>query len=60
MISYKPKRVAEMFGVTVKTLQRWDRDGILKAHRTPTGRRFYTGEQLQEYMDKVQSKKGCN
>ncbi|MGN0465540.1 MAG: MerR family DNA-binding transcriptional regulator, partial [Lachnospiraceae bacterium] len=32
-------------GVSVKTLQRWDREGILKANRTPTNRRYYTYEQ---------------
>ena len=28
--NYKPKDFAELLGVSVKTLQRWDRDGILK------------------------------
>ena len=36
--NYKPKDFAELLGVSVKTLQRWDRDGILKANRTPTDR----------------------
>ena len=34
--NYKPKDFAELLGVSVKTLQRWDREGILKANRTPT------------------------
>ena len=38
--NYKPKDFAELLGVSVKTLQRWDRDGILKANRTPTDRRY--------------------
>lgn len=29
-----------MLGVSVKTLQRWDNKGILKAYRTPTNQRF--------------------
>ena len=29
--NYKPKDFAELLGVSVKTLQRWDREGILKA-----------------------------
>jgi len=33
-----------------RTLQQWDRDGKLVAHRTPTGRRFYTKQQLLEYF----------
>ena len=35
MSNYKPKEFAEMIGVSVKTLQKWDREGILKACRTP-------------------------
>lgn len=46
---YKPKEVAEMLNVSVKTLQRWDREGILVAQRTPTDRRYYTEEQLTEF-----------
>ena len=29
--NYKPKDFAELLGVSVKTLQRWDREGTLKA-----------------------------
>jgi len=50
--NYKPKEFAELLNVSVKTLQRWDREGILRAKRTPTDRRFYTEEQLQEYLKK--------
>lgn len=50
MSNYKPKEFAEMIGVSVKTLQRWDKNGKLKAHRTPTDRRFYTQEQYAQYM----------
>ena len=32
--NYKPKDFAELIGVSVKTLQRWDREGILEANRT--------------------------
>jgi predicted site-specific integrase-resolvase len=37
-----------MVGKSVITLQRWDRDGILVAHRTETNRRFYTHDQYLE------------
>ena len=30
---YKPKDFAGLIGVSVKTLQRWDREGTLKANR---------------------------
>jgi predicted site-specific integrase-resolvase len=33
----------------VKSLQRWDREGILKAHRSKTNRRYYTEAQIMEY-----------
>ena len=36
-------------GVSVKTLQRWDREGILKANRTPTNRRYYTYDQYLQF-----------
>jgi excisionase family DNA binding protein len=37
----KPGEVAAMFGVTVKTLQRWDRAGKLQSIRTLGGHRRY-------------------
>lgn len=47
--NYKPKEFAELLGVSVKTLQRWDRQGILKANRTPTNRRYYTYNQYLQF-----------
>lgn len=47
---YKPHEFAQMLGVTVKTLQRWDASGLLKAHRTPSNRRYYTRQQYLEYQ----------
>ena len=47
--NYKPKDFAELLGVSVKTLQRWDREGILKANRTPTKRRYYTYDQYLQF-----------
>ena len=47
--NYKPKDFAELLGVSVKTLQRWDRDGIWKANRTPTDRRYYTYDQYLQF-----------
>ena len=46
----KPKEMAERLGVTVRTLQIWDKKGTLKAHRTPTNRRYYTEKQYFEYI----------
>ena len=47
--NYKPKDFAELLGVSVKTLQHWDRGGILKANRTPTDRRYYTYDQYLQF-----------
>ena len=47
--NYKPSEFAELLNVSVKTLQRWDRDKILVAKRTPTNRRYYTYDQYLEY-----------
>ena len=45
MSTMKPREMAKKFGVTVKTLQRWDASGKLVAYRTPTNRRYYTEDQ---------------
>ena len=45
MSNMKPGEMAKRFGVTVKTLQRWDISGKLVAYRTPTNRRYYTEDQ---------------
>lgn len=50
-VMLKPKQVAERLNVTLKTLQRWDRMGILKAKRTPTNRRYYTEEMLEDFLN---------
>ena len=42
--------MAKRLNVSVKTLQRWDREGILVAKRTPTERRYYTEDQYLEYI----------
>lgn len=47
--NYKPKDFSELLGVSVKTLQRWDREGTLKANRTPTNRRYYTYAQYLQF-----------
>lgn len=44
-------KVAELLGVTVKTVQRWDREGrFVPASRTATNRRVYTGEQVRMFQ----------
>ena len=46
---YNVTEFADMIGKSVKTLQRWDRDGILTAYRSPSNRRYYTHTQYLEY-----------
>lgn len=47
---YKIGEFAKLLGVSLSTLRKWDREGILKAKRTPTDRRFYTEEQYKEFL----------
>ena len=47
--NYKPKEFASLLNVSVTTLQRWDREGILEANRTPTNRRYYTYDQYLKF-----------
>ena len=47
---YKPKDFAKLVNRKVWTLQRWDREGKLVAHRTSTNRRYYTHSQYLEVM----------
>lgn len=55
--NYKPHEFAELLNISVKTLQRWDREGILHAFRTPTNRRYYTYEQYLEYKGMSKNEK---
>jgi putative resolvase len=43
---YTPSQFAKKVGVSVKTIQKWDRLGILPAKRTITNRRYYTDDDL--------------
>lgn len=50
MFMIRLNEMAKRLNVSVKTLQRWDREGILIAKRTPTDRRYYTEDQYLEYI----------
>jgi putative resolvase len=43
---YTPAQFAKRVNVSVKTIQKWDRLGILPAKRTITNRRYYTDADL--------------
>lgn len=53
--TYNISEAAELIGVSVKTLQRWDREGKLVASRTPSNRRYYTKNQLSEFCDEEET-----
>ena len=65
---YSTGEFSKLIGVSAKTLERWDKQGKFKAHRTPTGRRFYTQEQYlgytkqpgKEEINEVYFKVTCN
>ena len=46
----KPKDVAAILKVTTKTLIEWDKNGKLKAHRNINDRRYYTRDQINEFL----------
>ncbi|MDE0206689.1 MAG: IS607 family transposase [Candidatus Tectomicrobia bacterium] len=46
MNTYNVRQFADLIGVSVSTLQRWDRQGRLQPRRTPSNRRLYTDEHL--------------
>jgi putative resolvase len=50
MCMYTPSEFGKRIHVSVKTLQRWDRQGVLRAHRTPTNRRYYTAADLEAIL----------
>lgn len=58
MNTYKPHEFAEMIGVSVKTLQRWDNEGKLKAFRSASDRRYYTHKQYVAYMGESNTNHG--
>jgi putative resolvase len=56
---YSPKEFGKLIGRTTNTLQKWDREGRLKAHRSPiTNRRYYTHDQYLEYRGLVAQEQG--
>ena len=55
---YSPQEFGKLIGRTTNTLQKWDRQGILKAHRSPTNRRYYTHDQYLQYRGLVAPEQG--
>lgn len=53
------KEMAELLGVSVKTLIRWDKDRSLIARRRPNGLPFYIKQDYYDYLVEGQ-KRGVN
>ena len=45
-----PVEAARMFGVTVRTLARWAREGKLASVRTPGGQRRYYAQEVKAIL----------
>ncbi len=57
--TYSPQEFGQLIGRTTKTLQKWDREGKLKAHRSPiTNRRYYTHGQYLQYRGLMAQEQG--
>jgi len=56
--TYSPQEFGKLIGRTTNTLQKWDRKGILKAHRSLTNRRYYTHDQYLQYRGLVAQEQG--
>jgi putative resolvase len=56
---YSAGKFASMIGRSVKTLQIWDRKGLLKARRTPTDRRYYTHDDYLAFVGQKARSKQC-
>lgn len=57
--TYSPKAFGKLIGRTTNTLQKWDREGKLKAHRSPTtNRRYYTHDQYLAYRGLIAQEQG--
>ena len=56
--TYSPQEFGKLIGRTTNTLQKWDRKGILKAHRSPTNRRYYTHDQYLQYRGLIAREQG--
>lgn len=60
MTNYTTGEFAKKIGVCARTLVRWDKAGLLVAHRTPTNRRYYTEEQLKKYLKQSRKERYIN
>ena len=48
---YSPKDASKLLGIHIRTLQRWDKEGVLNAIRTPNGRRKITQSEIDRLLN---------
>ena len=46
-------QTAKLLNVSIDTLRRWESKGILKSHRKPKGMRYYSENDIEEYLKSV-------
>ena len=52
MTYYSVSEFADKIGISASTLRLWDKEGKLKPHHTSNGgKRFYSSEQLSNYLE---------
>lgn len=48
---YSIGKFSKLIGVTQQTLRNWEKNGkLLPCHKSPTGYRYYSDEQLKAYL----------
>ena len=47
---YTARQASDMLGVSLKTIQRWDNQGKMKAFRTPTNRRVFPQSEIDKML----------
>ena len=51
MVFYKTSEFASLIGVSATTVRTWERRGyLLPHHRSPSGYRYYSDEQVAQYF----------
>lgn len=49
---YSPKEASEILGIHIRTLQKWDKEGVLHAIRTPNNRRKIPQSEIDRLLGK--------
>ncbi|MEM3832296.1 MAG: helix-turn-helix domain-containing protein [Thermoprotei archaeon] len=51
----RPKDVAKKFGISVKTLWKWQKKGIIRAVRLPTGKLRYPRSEVERLWKQLKA-----